>query len=92
MNAIDIKVSSAKDLDKSVTFFDERASMLVPNMPIATGKPAIAKAIAGSFAAGDVVYTSDTYRFSFKDSSGKSAGKSTLTRFGATCRALLSSS
>src|SRR5208283_265667 len=83
-----LKVYSAKDLDKSVAFFDERGSMLAPNAPIATGKPAVAKAIARDFAAGSVIwhadkagvarsgdlgYTSGTYKSAFKDSSGRSS-------------------
>ncbi len=83
-----LKVYSAKDLDKSVAYFDEHGSMLAPNAPIATGKPAVAKAIAGDFAVGSVVwhadkagvarsgdlgYTSGTYKFTLKDSSGKSS-------------------
>ena len=83
-----LKVYAAKDLDKSVAFFDEQGSMLVPNVPIATGKSAIAKDIAISFATGDVVwhvdkagvsrsgdlgYTSGSYSGGFKDTSGKPA-------------------
>lgn len=83
-----LKVYSAKDLDKSVAYFDEHGSMLAPNAPIATGKPAVAKAIAADFAVGSVVwhadkagvalsgdlgYTSGTYKVTLKDSSGKSS-------------------
>jgi len=83
-----LKVYSAKDLEKSVAFCDEQGSMLAPNAPIATGKAAIAKMIAGDFAFGDLVwhadkagvsrsgdlgYTSGTYKFSFKDPSGRPA-------------------
>ncbi len=48
-----LKVYAARDLDKSVAFFDEQGSMLVPNAPIATGKDAIAKLIARGFALQD---------------------------------------
>jgi ketosteroid isomerase-like protein len=81
-----LKVYSAKDLSKSVAFFDEQGSMLAPNAPIATGKATIAKLISSDFAFGDLIwhldkagvsqsgdlgYTSGTYKFSFKDPSGK---------------------
>jgi ketosteroid isomerase-like protein len=80
------KVYSAKDLDRSVAFCDEEGSMLAPNTPIATGKAALAKAIAGDFAHGDLAwhpnkagvarsgelgYTSGTYEQRFKNASGK---------------------
>jgi len=83
-----LKVYSAKDLNKSVAFFDEQGSMLSPNDPIATGKAAISKLIAGDFTFGDLTwqvdkagvsksgdlgYTSGRYKFSFKDPSGKPA-------------------
>jgi len=42
-----LKGYSAKDLSKSVAFFDDQGSMLSPNDPIATGKAAISKLIAG---------------------------------------------
>jgi ketosteroid isomerase-like protein len=83
-----LKVYSAKDLSKSVAFFDDQGSMLSPNDPIATGKAAISKLIAGDFSFGDLTwqvdkagvsksgdlgYTSGSYKFSFKDPSGKPA-------------------
>jgi ketosteroid isomerase-like protein len=83
-----LKVFAAKDLDKTVAFFDEQGSMLAPNAPVAAGKAVIAKALAADFAFGDIVwhadkagvarsgdlgYTSGTYKFSFKDPSGKPA-------------------
>ena len=83
-----LKVYSAKDLSKSVAFFDDQGSMLSPNDPIATGKVAISKLIAGDFSFGDLTwqvdkagvsksgdlgYTSGSYKFSFKDPSGKPA-------------------
>ena len=83
-----LKVFSAQDLDKSVAFFDEQGSMLVPNIPIATGKKAVAKEIATSFAYGSVVwhlnkagvsrsgdlgYTNGTYIFTVKDPTAKPA-------------------
>src|SRR5580698_6284197 len=76
-----LKVYSAKDLQKSVAFFDDQGSMLSPNDPIATGKAAITKLIAGDFSFGDLTwqvdkagvaksgelgYTSGKYKFSFK--------------------------
>ncbi|HEV7967618.1 MAG TPA: nuclear transport factor 2 family protein [Candidatus Acidoferrales bacterium] len=48
-----LRAFTARDVDKSVSFCDERASMLVPNAPIATGKKAIAKLIAAGFALRD---------------------------------------
>jgi ketosteroid isomerase-like protein len=83
-----LKVYEAKDLDKSVAFCDKQGSMLVPNAPIATGKDAIAKAIASDFRndhitwhankvgvahSADLGYTSGTYENTFKDASGKTA-------------------
>jgi ketosteroid isomerase-like protein len=81
-----LKVYSAKDLNKSVAFFDDQGSMLSPNDPIATGKAAISKLIASDFSlgnltwqvdkagvskSGDLGYTSGRYIFSFKYPSGK---------------------
>jgi ketosteroid isomerase-like protein len=80
------KVYAAKDLAKVVSFCDENGSMLVPNAPIATGKEALAKAIASDFAqgnttwhpnkvgvarSGELGYTSGTTDLTFKDPSGK---------------------
>jgi ketosteroid isomerase-like protein len=80
------KVYAAKDLAKAVAFCDEHGSMLVPNAPIATGKEALAQAIASDFAHGDTTwhpnkvgvarsgelgYTSGTTELTFKDASGK---------------------
>ncbi len=80
------KVYAAKDLSKAVAFCDEHGSMLVPNAPIATGKEALAQAIASDFAHGDTTwhpnkvgvarsgelgYTSGTTDLTFKDASGK---------------------
>jgi ketosteroid isomerase-like protein len=44
-----MKVFSAKDLDKSVAFCDEKGAVLSPNAPIAQGREAIAKSFAGFF-------------------------------------------
>jgi ketosteroid isomerase-like protein len=44
-----LKAYRAKDIDRSVAFYDEQGSMLVPNSPILTGKKVIAKFIAKSF-------------------------------------------
>jgi ketosteroid isomerase-like protein len=83
-----LKVYSAKDLAKSVAFFDDQGSLMSPNDPTATGKAAISKLVASDFAygdlswhldkagvskSGDLGYTSGTYKFTFKDPSGKPA-------------------
>jgi ketosteroid isomerase-like protein len=52
-----LKVYQAKDLEKSVAFCDEQASMLVPNVPMATGRDAIKKMIAMGFALEDYKLT-----------------------------------
>ncbi len=52
-----LKAYDTKDVDKSVAFFDEQGSMLVPNAPIATGKKAIAKLTASGFALQDYKLT-----------------------------------
>ena len=75
------RVYVAKDLAKAVAFCDEHGSMLVPNAPIATGKEALAKAIASDFTwhprkvgvarSGELGYTSGTTDLTFKDASGK---------------------
>ena len=44
-----LKVFAARDLEKSVAFCDEEASMMVPHGPAAKGKKAIAKKIAAGF-------------------------------------------
>jgi ketosteroid isomerase-like protein len=44
-----MKVFSAKDLDKSVAFCDEKGAVLSPNAPIAQGRQEIAKSFAGFF-------------------------------------------
>jgi uncharacterized protein (TIGR02246 family) len=44
-----MKVFAAKDLDKSVAFFDEKGAVLASNAPIAQGREAIAKSFAGFF-------------------------------------------
>lgn len=48
-----MKVYAAKDLEKSVGFFDDQGSMLPSNAPIATGKDALTKLIGSAFAARD---------------------------------------
>jgi ketosteroid isomerase-like protein len=52
-----LKVYQAKDVDKTVAFFDKQGSMLVPNSPILIGKHAIAKFIASGFALQDYKIT-----------------------------------
>jgi ketosteroid isomerase-like protein len=49
-----MKVFSAKDLDKSVAFCDEKGAVLAPNAPIAEGRPAIAKSFSGFFGLPDL--------------------------------------
>jgi ketosteroid isomerase-like protein len=44
-----LKAYASKEVDKSVAFFDEQGSMLVPNSPLLTGKDAIAKFITRGF-------------------------------------------
>jgi len=51
-----MKVYHAKDLAKSVAFCDEQGSMLAPNVPIATGKDALVKAIAIDFVNDDLTW------------------------------------
>jgi ketosteroid isomerase-like protein len=80
------RVYEVKDLDKSVAFCDEQASLLWPNNPIATGKAAVREAIAQDFAAGDLTweannvgiaragdlaYVSGAYQWKLHDASGK---------------------
>jgi len=80
------KVYAVKDLDRSVAFCDKRASLLWPNMPIATGTAAVREAIAKDFAAGDLTWqankvglaraedlawVSGAYQWKLKDPSGK---------------------
>ena len=48
-----MKVYSAKDLEKSVAFFDNEGSMLPSNAPIATGKDALTKSLGSAFATPD---------------------------------------
>jgi ketosteroid isomerase-like protein len=52
-----LKAYRAKDLAKAAAFFDDEGCMLVPNSPILTGKAAIAKFIAKSFAIRDYKIT-----------------------------------
>jgi len=52
-----LKAYQAKDVEKAAAFFGERGSMLVPNNPILTGKDAVAKFIARSFATPDYKIT-----------------------------------
>jgi len=48
-----MKVYAAKNLEESVAFCDDEASMLPPNAPIATGKEALTKLIGSEFAIPD---------------------------------------
>lgn len=45
-----LRVFAAKDLEKSVAFCADDASVLAPNTPIATGKEAISQLFSGFFA------------------------------------------
>ena len=80
------RVYAVKDLDKSVAFCDEQASLLWPNIPIATGRAAVREAITHDFAAGDLTwkannvgiaragdlaYVSGAYQWKLHDASGK---------------------
>ena len=49
-----LKVYNARDLEKSVAFCDEQASMLAPNTPIATGKAALTEVIKADLGRPDV--------------------------------------
>ena len=49
-----LKVFAAKNLDKSVAFFDEKGAMLASNAPIADSKEAISKLLTGFFALPDL--------------------------------------
>lgn len=49
-----LKVFAAKNLDKSVAFFDEKGAMLPSNAPIADSKEAISKMLTGFFALPDL--------------------------------------
>src|SRR5215467_10398695 len=49
-----LKVFAAKDLDKTVAFFDEKGAMLPSNAPIADGKEAISKLLTSYFALPDL--------------------------------------
>jgi ketosteroid isomerase-like protein len=44
-----LKVYAAKDLDKTVAFFDEQGSILADNQPAATGKKAITEVFREEF-------------------------------------------
>ncbi len=52
-----MKVFSAKDLDKSVAFCDEKGAVLAPNAPVAEGREAIAKSFSGFFTLPDLKIT-----------------------------------
>ena len=45
-----LKVFAAKNVDKSVEFFDDKGAMLASNAPIAESKEAISKLLTGFFA------------------------------------------
>jgi ketosteroid isomerase-like protein len=77
---------AAKDLERTLAFCDDQASLLAPNNPIAIGKTAIGKLIAGDFVLGDLTwhaekagaarsgdlgYTSGTYAMKVRTSAGR---------------------
>ena len=49
-----LRVFAAKNLDKSVAFFDEKGAMLASNAPIADSKEAISTLLTGFFALPDL--------------------------------------
>jgi len=49
-----LKVFAAKNIDKSVAFFDEKGAMLASNAPIADSKEAISTLLTGFFALPDL--------------------------------------
>ena len=51
------KTYSAKDVEKSVAFFDEQGSMLPSNAPVLNGKDAITKSLASAFKIPDYTLT-----------------------------------
>jgi len=51
------KAYSAKDVEKSVAFFDEQGSMLPSNAPVLNGKDAITKSLASAFKIPDYTLT-----------------------------------
>ena len=79
--------ASAKDVDKTVSYYSNNAIVMPPNAPVATTKRAIRaqwkkdidSMISGGWKAtrvevaksGDMAYVSGTYTFNFKDASGK---------------------
>jgi ketosteroid isomerase-like protein len=81
------KTAAAKDLDGTVSYYSDDASVLPPNAPIATGKQPIRDAWASLIVrgasvswqsskvevsrSGDLAYTTGTYHSSMKDSLGK---------------------
>ena len=70
-----LKVYSAKDLNKSVAFFDDQGSMLSPNDPIATGKAAISKLIASDFSFGNLTWQVDKAGVSKSGDLGYTSGR-----------------
>ena len=52
-----LKVFAAKNLEKSVTFCDEKGAVLSSNAPIANGREAISKLFRGFFALPDLKIT-----------------------------------
>ncbi len=83
------KMAAAKDVDATVSFYSEDASLLAPNAPIASDKQAIRAAWASLLGpdtslawqaskvevsrSGDLAYVTGAYQLSMKDSQGKPA-------------------
>jgi uncharacterized protein (TIGR02246 family) len=81
------KTASANDVDGTVSYYTDDASLLPPNAPAATGKPAIRSAWAALLVPGnavswqadkvevarssDLAYTVGTYQATIKDPQGK---------------------
>jgi ketosteroid isomerase-like protein len=81
------RTAAAKNLDGTVSYYSDDASVLPPNSPIATDKPSIRAAwapllVPGSSVSwqpskvevsrsGDLAYSMGTYQFSMKNSLGK---------------------
>jgi ketosteroid isomerase-like protein len=72
-----MKVFSAKDVVKSVAYYDEAGSSLAPNAPIATGREAIAKALVGFFALPNlkITWSADKADVARSDELGYTSGK-----------------
>ncbi len=59
-DAASLKAIAAKQLDATLSFYDEGASLFIPNAPIVTGREAIRKAWTQMFAATGFAFTPKT--------------------------------